>query len=71
MSQFDPSLARTRLEKFWTLDAEFGVEHNAYRVYLNEIVSDRYVLVNGRIELQGTGAELLDSERVKEAYLAA
>jgi hypothetical protein len=56
VSKFDPSLARTRLEKFWTLDAEFGVEHNAYRVYLNEIVSDRYVLVNGlqilRDELQ-------------------
>ncbi len=54
--RFDPKLARERLDQFWTLDAEFGVEHNAYRVYLNEIVSDRYVLVNGlqllRDELQ-------------------
>ncbi len=54
--EFDPKLVNERLERFWSLDAEFGVEHNAYRVYLNEIVSDRYVLVNGvqliRDELQ-------------------
>lgn len=54
--EFDPKLAKERIERFWTLNAEFGVEHNAYRVYLNEIVSDRYVLVNGlqllRDELQ-------------------
>jgi hypothetical protein len=59
--KFDPSLARARLEKFWSLHAEFGMEHNAYRVYLNEIVSDRYVLVNGlqliRDELQLAGDE--------------
>ncbi|MFO1169489.1 MAG: ABC transporter ATP-binding protein [Hyphomicrobiaceae bacterium] len=45
------------------------VEQNAARAL--EIADRGYVLVNGRIELQGTGAELLDSERVKEAYLAA
>lgn len=59
--RFDPSIARARLEKFWALHAEFGMEHNAYRVYLNEIVSDRYVLVNGlqliRDELQLAGDE--------------
>lgn len=57
---FDPSRARERVEKFWSLNAEFGMEHNAYRVYLNEIVSDRYVLVNGlqllRDELQLAGS---------------
>ncbi len=57
--KFDPSKARERVEKFWSLNAEFGMEHNAYRVYLNEIVSDRYVLVNGlqllRDELQLAG----------------
>lgn len=57
--RFDPSRARERVEKFWSLNAEFGLEHNAYRVYLNEIVSDRYVLVNGlqllRDELQLAG----------------
>lgn len=56
---FDPSFAVPRLEKFWSLNAEFGMEHNAFRVYLNEIVSDRYVLVNGlqllRDELQLAG----------------
>jgi hypothetical protein len=57
--QFDPSKANQRLEKLWALSAEFGQEHNAYRVYLSEIVSDRYVLVNGlqllRDELQLAG----------------
>ena len=57
--KFDPSAARERIEKFWSLNAEFGLEHNAYRVYLNEIISDRYVLVNGlqllRDELQLAG----------------
>ena len=62
---FDPSYARARVEKFWTLDAEFGVEHNAYRVYLNEIVSDRYVLVNGlqllrdELQLAETGGDVV------------
>ena len=51
--RFDPSRARERVEKFWSLNAEFGLEHNAYRVYLNEIVSDRYVLVNGLQLLRG------------------
>jgi branched-chain amino acid transport system ATP-binding protein len=45
------------------------VEQNAARAL--EIADRGYVLVNGRIELEGTGAELLGSERVKEAYLAA
>jgi hypothetical protein len=67
--QFDPTLARARLDKFWSLHAEFGMEHNAYRVYLNEIVSDRYVLVNGlqliRDELQLAGdEEVSDGEDV-------
>jgi hypothetical protein len=54
--KFDPSAARKRIEKFWSLKAEFGMERSAYRIFLNEIVSDRYVLVNGlqllRDELQ-------------------
>jgi branched-chain amino acid transport system ATP-binding protein len=33
-------------------------------------IADRvYVLENGRIALQGTGAELLNNEHVKTAYL--
>jgi hypothetical protein len=58
--KFDPSHARTRIEKFWGLHAEFGHEHNATRIYLHEIVSDRYVLVNGlqlihdELQLAGT-----------------
>ena len=45
------------------------VEQNAARAL--EIADHGYVLVNGKIELEGTGAELASSERVKEAYLAA
>ena len=57
--KFDPSAARARLDRLWALNAEFGLEHNAVRVFLNEIISDRYTLVNGlqliRDELQLAG----------------
>lgn len=53
---FDPTAVKTRLERLWGLDAVFGVERRALQVYLEEIVSDRYSLVNGmhvlRDELQ-------------------
>lgn len=59
--KFDPSQATKRLDKFWTLGSEFGAERSAYSVYLDEIVSDRYVLVNGlqllRDELQFAGTD--------------
>ena len=43
------------------------VEQNAGK---SLAISDRaYVLENGRIALSGTGAELLQSEDVKKAYL--
>ena len=44
---FDPSAARTRLAKLWSLGAHFGVERGANRIYLDEIVSDRLQLVAG------------------------
>lgn len=47
MVAFDPSVAKARIEQFWGLKAEFGHEHNAVHVYLHELISDRYVLVNG------------------------
>lgn len=54
--KFDPSAAQQRVDRLWTLYSEFGHEHNAYRVFLEEIVSDRYALVGGlqllRDELQ-------------------
>ncbi len=53
---FDATAARKRIERFWSLPASFGMERNAYHNYLNEIVSDRYVLIQGlqllRDELQ-------------------
>jgi branched-chain amino acid transport system ATP-binding protein len=45
------------------------VEQNAARAL--EIADHGYVLVNGKIELEGSGPELASSERVREAYLAA
>lgn len=64
---FDSSEAKRRVEKCWSLKAEFGVERGAYSIYLNEIVSDRYTLVNGlqllRDELQ-FASTLVDSDIV-------
>ncbi len=60
-TEFNPQAAKQRVEKFWSLGAEFGKERNAYNIYLNEVVSDRYVLVNGlqllRDELQLAGLD--------------
>ena len=54
--KFDPSGARTRVERLWKLGAAFGMERTALHVYMNEIVSDRFTLINGlqllRDELQ-------------------
>lgn len=53
---FDPTAARTRLERLWRLEAEFGMERGANRMLLDEIVSDRLQLTGGlqvlRDELQ-------------------
>ncbi|KPQ34191.1 MAG: hypothetical protein HLUCCA11_15695 [Phormidesmis priestleyi Ana] len=53
---FDAAATQKRVDKFWQLPASFGMERNAYHNYLNEIVSDRYALINGlhilRDELQ-------------------
>jgi hypothetical protein len=61
---FDPAPTERRLERFWQLSAGFGMERNAYHNYLNEIVSDRYALINGlqllRDELQFAAASPTD-----------
>lgn len=53
---FDRSAAKTRLDKLWRLEAEFGTERTANRVLLDELVSDRLQLLSGlqviRDELQ-------------------
>ncbi|WP_036478351.1 hypothetical protein [Myxosarcina sp. GI1] len=53
---FDADSTYARIDRFWCLPASFGMERTAYHNYLNEIVSDRYVLINGlqllRDELQ-------------------
>lgn len=45
----------------------FLVEQNAYHAL--KLANRGYVMVNGRITMSGTGAELLESEEVKTAYL--
>ena len=45
----------------------FLVEQNAYHAL--KLAARGYVMVNGRVTLSGTGAELLASEEVKAAYL--
>src|SRR4051794_3521561 len=59
--KFDPTQAQARIDKFWKLGSTFGRERSAYGIYLDEIVSDRYVLVNGlqmlRDELQFAGLD--------------
>ena len=61
---FDAQAAQTRIDSFWQLPASFGMERNAYHNYLNEIVSDRYALINGlqllRDELQFAYASKTD-----------
>ena len=47
----------------------FLVEQNVRQAL--KIADHAYVLENGRIVLQGSGAELLDDARVREAYLGA
>lgn len=47
----------------------FLVEQNANHAL--KLADRAYVLVNGRIELSGTGAELLDNPEVKRAYLGS
>ena len=53
---FNPAPAAQRVERFWALPAEFGLECSRLDVMLSRIVSDRYALVNGfqiiRDELQ-------------------
>ena len=61
---FDAKFAQKRIDRFWCLPASFGMERNAYHNYLNEIVSDRYALINGlqllRDELQFAAASTTD-----------
>lgn len=59
--KFDATTGKSRLQAFWSLKAEFGAERDAYDVYLEDIVSDRYSLVKGlqlvRDELQLAGLD--------------
>lgn len=53
---FDPEQATLGLERLWDKPSSFGMEAKPYRVYLDEIISDRFCLTKGsqliRDELQ-------------------
>lgn len=59
--KFDSTAATLRLNRLWALHAKFGSEGSAYACYLNEIVSDRYTLVNG-LQLLRDELQLADAE---------
>lgn len=59
--KFDPTAATLRVNRLWNLKAKFGAEGSAYACYLNEIVSDRYTLVNG-LQLLRDELQLADAE---------
>jgi len=44
---FDRNTVIERMDKMWKLGARFGQESEPYAVYLEELVSDRFVLCNG------------------------
>jgi len=46
-SKFDTNLVVEKLDKMWSLGARFGQESEPYAIYLEELVSDRFVLCNG------------------------
>jgi len=45
--KFDRNALVEKLDKMWSLGARFGQESEPYAVYLEELVSDRFVLCNG------------------------
>ncbi len=59
--KFDPAAATLRVNRLWNLKAKFGAEGSAYACYLNEIVSDRYTLVNG-MQLMRDELQLADAQ---------
>jgi branched-chain amino acid transport system ATP-binding protein len=67
-----PLIVKQIFEVIKALNSEHGlpvfiVEQNAYHAL--RLAHRGYVMVNGRIKLSGTGAELLSSEEVQTAYL--
>ena len=67
-----PIIVRQIFSAIETLNREEGltvflVEQNAYHAL--KLAARGYVMVNGRVTLSGTGAELLASPEVKAAYL--
>jgi hypothetical protein len=65
---FDPALAQARVARFWDLASTFGIERGALKVYLHEIVSDRYQLISG---LQVLRDELQFADRKTHADMLA
>ncbi len=59
--------AKSEMEALFTAVTELLVEQNAFAAL--KVAHYAYVLETGSIVLQGTGEELLNDERVIDAYL--
>ncbi len=68
--KFDPAAATLRINRLWALKAKFGAEVSAYSCYLNEIVSDRYTLVNG-MQLMRDELQLADAKTESDLIACA
>jgi branched-chain amino acid transport system ATP-binding protein len=68
-----PIVVRDMFEIIQTINREgitvLLVEQNVHQSL--KLANRAYVLENGRVVLEGSGSELLDDERVREAYLGA
>ncbi|MEN6544053.1 ABC transporter ATP-binding protein [Parvibaculum sp.] len=67
-----PLVTKQLFENIRTINREQGmtillVEQNAFQAL--KLAHRAHIMVNGRIELSGTGAELLDNPAVRAAYL--
>lgn len=68
-----PIIVREMFETIQTINLEgitvLLVEQNVHQSL--KLANRAYVLENGKVVLEGAGSELLDDERVREAYLGA
>lgn len=67
-----PLVAKQLFENIRAINSEQGmtillVEQNAFQAL--KLAHKAHIMVNGRIEMSGTGAELLDNPAVRAAYL--
>eukprot|EP00697_Spironema_sp_BW2_P013113 gnl/Spiro4/3000_TR1476_c0_g1_i1.p1 gnl/Spiro4/3000_TR1476_c0_g1~~gnl/Spiro4/3000_TR1476_c0_g1_i1.p1 ORF type:complete len:540 (-),score=166.01 gnl/Spiro4/3000_TR1476_c0_g1_i1:80-1699(-) len=67
---FQRQFAAARIDHFWCTSADFGIETKPLKIYFDEIVSDRFILVRGmqhvHDELQLAGRAVAQDEHSKQ-----